>query len=60
MLAFCDILREFAHIVVNRMQHNVTGRFGGRSPTDFLSGSAREERKSKRAAKFEKRAKEAQ
>ncbi len=37
----------------NRMQHNVTGRFGGRSPTDFLSGSAREERKSKRRVTFD-------
>jgi cell division protease FtsH len=37
----------------NRMQHNVTGRFGGRSPTDFLSGSAREERESKRRVTFD-------
>ncbi len=37
----------------NRMQHNVTGRFGGRSPTDFLSGSAREERESKRHVTFD-------
>jgi cell division protease FtsH len=37
----------------NRMQHNVTGRFGGRSPTDFLAGSARQERKSKRRVTFD-------
>ena len=37
----------------NRMQHNVTGRFGGRSPTDFLAGSAKQERKAKRRVTFD-------
>jgi cell division protease FtsH len=37
----------------NRMQQNVTGRFGGRSPTDFLAGSAKQERKAKRRVTFD-------
>jgi cell division protease FtsH len=37
----------------NRMQKNLTGRFGGRSPTDFLSGSAKEEEKAGKRVTFD-------
>lgn len=37
----------------NRMQRNVIGRFGGRSPQDFLEGSSREERKAPKRVTFD-------
>ena len=37
----------------DRMQRNVVGRFGGRSPQDFLAGSSREERKSPKRVTFD-------
>ena len=37
----------------SRMQKNVMGKFGGRDPTDFLSGSAKQERKEARQITFD-------
>ena len=37
----------------DRMQRNVVGRFGGRSPQDFLSGSTKEEQKTGRRITFD-------
>ncbi len=37
----------------NRMQKNLTGRFGGRDPADFLTGSAKKEQKAGKRVTFD-------
>ncbi len=37
----------------HRMQNNLVGRFGGREPSDFLSGSAKKETKTPRRVTFD-------